>query len=288
MATDLSVCGYTGGNTGGIKCAVSPDKWLEWAVWAGKLTPLQLAAAATIKSTLVGHSKLSKTAANKLFLMPTIIDRTRQKENNTEQTVSGGLKFVTREGLPGWRLGFKTSQQQMVELRKFNGLVVPIIFQDAKKNTWGTKDADGNFVGRQAQLFFEGLDGADDATAGGLGYVTIVFIDSVESYDEQYFIKTPFSWQSSFKALVDVQLYEKAAATAISAVAATRTITITNIGTNGDTIDIKDADGDSISGGPVAKTGSETTATLLADKVRAAINTATADTGYSATNVAGV
>ena len=288
MATDLSVCGQVGGNTGGIKCAVSPAKWLNWAIWLGKLTPNQLAVAATIKSTLVAHSKLAKSSTSKLFLMPTIIDRARNKEANTEQAFSGGLKVVTREGTPGWRFAFETSQQQMVELRKFNNFVLPIIFQDANKRTWGTKDADGNFIARQASIFFEGLDGADDATKGGIGYVTIGFIDAVESYDEQYFIQTPFSWQSTFKGLVDVQLYEKAAGTPIAAVAATRTVTITAIGTNADTIDIKDADGDSISGGPVAKTGSETTETLLAAKIVTAINAATGDTGYSAANTAAV
>ena len=68
----------------------------------------------------------------------------------------------------------------------------------------------------------------------------------------------------------------------------TGTITVTAIGANADTINVQIA-GTSISGGAVAKTASESTVTLLAAKIVAAINGATATNGgYSATNTAGV
>ncbi len=75
---------------------------------------------------------------------------------------------------------------------------------------------------------------------------------------------------------------------AVTAVGATGTMTVTAIGSNTDTIDVK-VSGASISGGPVAKTGSETTTTLLAAKIAAAINTATGTNGgYTAANVGAV
>jgi len=68
----------------------------------------------------------------------------------------------------------------------------------------------------------------------------------------------------------------------------TGTITVTAVGANADTINVQ-INGTSISGGAVAKTSSETTVTLLAAKIVAAINAATATNGgYSATNTAGV
>ena len=76
--------------------------------------------------------------------------------------------------------------------------------------------------------------------------------------------------------------------TYVAAVAATGNVTITAIGADGDTIDVK-VGGVSISGGPVAKTSAETTVTLFATKVKNAINAAAlaAGGGITATNVSG-
>lgn len=278
----ISVCGQTGGNTGFVRCAESPDVPQNWAIWGGSLTPTQLLTAAAIKAALLADSKLSKSAAAKLFLMPAIIDRTKNKEANTEQTFTSGLKVITREGLPGWRFGFLTNQAQMKQLRKFNGFVLPVVFQDKKKNTWGTVDGSGNFVGRQASIYFEGLSGGTDSEKAGVGYVEIGFIDAVEAYDDQYFVKTDFSWQAVLKGLLDVQLTQKATATSVSAVSqtiATGSITITGIGSNADTFHPKLTGGTDLTVSPVAKTGSETTAALLATKIAAQITTDTATNG---------
>lgn len=87
--------------------------------------------------------------------------------------------------------------------------------------------------------------------------------------------------------LLDVTLYEAAAKVSSGATAATGGFTIV-LGATNDTIDTK-VSGVSISGGPVIQTASETTATLLAAKVKTAINAATATNGgYTANNAAGV
>lgn len=93
----------------------------------------------------------------------------------------------------------------------------------------------------------------------------------------------------SMMGLIDSEITEAAAATnATPAVAPTRTITITDEGTDGSTIDIPGITAASISGGPVIKTSAENTVTLLAVKIKAAINALTSITGYSADNAAGV
>lgn len=212
----ISICGQTGGNTGGVKCAVSPGKPQNWAIWGGFITPAELEVAADLKSALVEDSKLSKTASAKLFLMPGIQNKENKREANQETTLSNGLKIVTREGLPGFRWSFFTSQQQLKQLRKFNGLQVPVIFDDDNKRTWGAVDADGNFIGRQAIVQFEGMTALADDAVQGMAYVDIAFIDRSESYDDQYFIETPFSWQSTFAGLIDVQLTNAAAVSTVS------------------------------------------------------------------------
>lgn len=70
-----------------------------------------------------------------------------------------------------------------------------------------------------------------------------------------------------------------------SATAPTRTITITDQGTTGDTINIPGQPSIStITGGPVAVTGAETTPALLAAKINSAINAATGSNGgYTST-----
>jgi len=183
-------------------------------IWGGNLTPTEQLTLASRKAAFLEDSKLSKEDADKFFLLPLFLNKENKKEANQEQTLSNGLKFVTREGLPAWRFSFVTSQAQMKQLRKFNNTIVLVVMQDDKKRVWGSADSDGNLIGRQAQLFFEGLDFVDDASTSGMGYVSVAFIDAIENYDDAAFVETDFNFQTVLKALLDVTLYEKAAATA--------------------------------------------------------------------------
>lgn len=210
----LQLCGLTGSNTGGIKCAVSPGKITVAAIWGGILTPTEQLTLASRKTALVADSKLSKTLSDKLFLLPLFLGKESKKEGNQEQTLSNGLKFVTREGLPGWRFSFLTSMAQMVKLRKFNNTVVSLLIQDDKKRVWGSKDSSNNLIGRQVNLFFEGLDHIADDGVQGLGYVNVSFIDAVENYDDAVFVETDFNFATTLKALLDLVLYEAAVAVA--------------------------------------------------------------------------
>lgn len=71
--------------------------------------------------------------------------------------------------------------------------------------------------------------------------------------------------------------------------AASGTDTVTAVGADGNSIDVQRGDTSaSLSGGPVAKTSSESTVTLLAVKIKDAINAATGTNGgFTATNIAG-
>lgn len=210
----LQLCGLTGANTGGIKCAAAPGKINTVAIWGGELTSAEQLTLASRKAAFLADSKLSKTLSDKLFVLPLFLGKEKKKEANQEATLSNGLKFVTREGLPGWRFSFLTSMAQMVNLRKFNNTVVNIIMQDDKKRVWGAKNSDNSLIGRQAQLFFEGLDHIGDDEVMGLGYVNIAFIDAIENYDDAAFVEVDFNFQTGLSALLDVELYEAATASA--------------------------------------------------------------------------
>lgn len=224
----LQLCGILGANTGAIKCAASPGKITSMAIWGGTLTPTEQLTLASRKAAFLADSKLSKTLSDKLFLLPLFLGKENKKEANQEQSLSNGLKFVTREGLPGWRFSFKTSFSQMVNLRKFNGNVVNVIMQDDQKRVWGSRDASNNLIGRQAQLFFEGLDHTGDDTVHGLGYVDVAFIDAIENYDDAVFVDIDFNFQTTLKALLDVQLFEKAVAT-VNVLHVSGTVDVANI-----------------------------------------------------------
>jgi hypothetical protein len=87
--------------------------------------------------------------------------------------------------------------------------------------------------------------------------------------------------------LLDVEVYQNGAVTTAGATRATATDTLV-IGATGDTVDIKVL-GASLAGAPVIQTGTETTATLLAAKVAAAITAnAAVNGGFTAVNAAGV
>lgn len=88
--------------------------------------------------------------------------------------------------------------------------------------------------------------------------------------------------------LIDAEITNEATPTTSGSTRAGGTITITAVGADGDTIDVFDPSGNSISGGPVTKTSSESTVTLLAAKIAAAITAAVATNGgYTATNTVG-
>lgn len=87
--------------------------------------------------------------------------------------------------------------------------------------------------------------------------------------------------------LLDVSVYQNGANTNAGSTRATATDTIV-IGATGDTVDIK-VGGVSLAGAPVIQTVTETTATLLAAKIAAAITAnAALNGGYTAVNAVGV
>jgi hypothetical protein len=214
---------------------------------------------------------------------------TNKKEANTVVTLADGFTETTREGLPSYDLKIITDLYQVTQLRKGNNRRTRYAFIDDKLQFLATFNSDGEVVGRSGKFFTDGIDAKGYDKATGETMIAIQAENAFETFDLPAVIQLSKDPSFLFKSLLDIYLYEKATATAISAVggtAATRTVTITAIGSNGDTIDVLDDNGDSISQGPCNKTSSESTAALLATKLALAITLGT--TGYSAAAVGAV
>lgn len=288
-----NLCAGVGMNPGTMDCPVVPGVAKYLAVWNGKLTKAQLAQGlAVCKASLIADSKRSKYDPAKLMLFPFIDELTNNKEQNTEASLASGFTQVTREGLPKYAAKVRTDLYQVVQLRKINNQPIRYAFIDDKNLFLGTGNDTDDLIGRAGRLFTDGIDVHGYANVDGESMVAIQADNAFETFDMPKCIKLDGNPEKLFKRLKDVYLYETAAATSsvvTPATAATRTVTITAIGSDGDIIDIQNASAASISGGAVSKTSSESTTTLLAAKVAAAITAATGTNGgYTATNSAAV
>lgn len=292
MALDI-LCSSSGINTKSPDCAPKPGVGKYLVVWGGKLMAEQLAAGyATCKAALQADSKKSKTSSSKLMLFPIIRELTPKKEANTEASLADGFKQVTREGLPAYEMKIKTDMYQAPQLRKLNNKRIKYALIDDKNLFLATLNIDGEFTGRAGVIFTDGIDVHGYDQVDGQTLINLQAENAFETFDDASCIELDKSPEAIFTQLQDIQLYEKSTATPVnqvSATAATRTVTITAVGADNDTIDVIDDEGDSLSGGPVTKTSSESTVTLLATKIKNAINAATSSNGgYTATNAAGV
>lgn len=287
------LCSTSGINTGTPSCAPVPGVGKYLVIWGGVLTKAQLAAGyATCKQQLITDSKKSKRSSSKLMVFPLVRDLTTKKEANTEATLADGFKQVTREGLPAYEMKITTDMYQAPQLRKLNNKRIKYAIVDDKNLFLATKNIAGDFHGRGGKLFVDGIDVHGFGNVDGETMIALQADNAFETFDNAACIELDKSPLGIFSVLQDIQLYEKATATpvaGVAATAATRTVTVTAIGSNADTIDIPDDAGSSLCGGPVAKTGAETTTTLLAAKIAAAITAATSTNGgYTASNAAAV
>jgi len=287
-----NACIGAGYNGGTFDCDPTPGVIKFLLKWEGKLSVADLMQGdAFCEAKLIAHSKLSKLNSNKLVVFPLIRDPQDKKEANTEVKLADGFSEVTREGLPAFEFKINTTMYLSTQLRKGNNRRTRYAFVDDKNQLLAAFDTEGNVVGRAGKYFLNGLDGKGYDKTSGETMLTLQAENAYETFDVPAVIQLSAAPPVLFKSLKDITIYSKAAATPITEAAATgtvtvtalgqngvaptRTVTITAIGANGDTIDIPETlGGPSISGGPVAKTGTETTAAQLATKVAAAITTA--------------
>lgn len=286
------LCDSQGINTGTADCAPIPGVGQYLNVWGGMLSASQLAQGRDVcEASLVADSKKSKSSSSKLIMFPLSHDTVPTKEANSEITLADGFKQVKREGVPSYTMKLVNIDMYLgAQLRKINNKRIRYSFTDDKNQFLGSYDADGNMVGRWGQIFVDGVDIADTGTTKAYGEVTVTIQaeTAAETFDFPCCIQLSKPAAQLFKKLLDIQLYEKATATHAGGTGATSAVTFTNVGADNDTIDVL-YNGGSLTGGPITKTSSESTVTLLAVKVKDAINAATSTNGgYTASNSSGV
>lgn len=288
----LNACIASGYNGGTYDCAPVPGVLKYLLKWEGKLPVATLLQGDLVsEAMLIAHSKLGKTNASKLVVFPLVHEPTNKKEANTEVKLQDGFTEVTREGLPAWDLKIRTDLYQVTQLRKGNNRRTRYAFVDDKMQLLATFNSDGEVVGRDGKFFTDGIDATTYDKVKGECNVAVQAENAYQTFNLPAVIQLSAAPPFLFASLKDIQLYEKASPTPVALVAgsqATATMTITGIGSNADTINVT-VNSENLVITPVAKTSSETTATLLAAKVKDSINAYTSTNGgYTATNTGAV
>lgn len=151
----LSMCSTSLENTGELACDKSRGVAKKFLVYNGTLTSGDLADAATLFAAIVAKSKLTKTAAEKVFVLNEVQDVQRNAEQNVTGTLGLGFSQILREGRPAYTAKIFGGADLLKRLRQMNNQTVRVLEIDANDVLWGYKS--GTTVrGFQAKLFFSG------------------------------------------------------------------------------------------------------------------------------------
>ncbi len=207
---NVSLCGATiTSNTGEILCDVSKGKGKKLFIWNGSMTPAQFATAAAFQTNIAAFSKLSRSAANKIFPIPEMQEIADASEANTEASLGLGFKQVINEGKPAYTIKLFAGSTLAKKLRKFNNQTVRILELDSNNRVWGTKSGN-NFVGYLAKMFFTGQKLATgQAVEEGIITLTLSIMDTSEYNDNSFY--QDITNVTAITGLLDANLIEAAA-----------------------------------------------------------------------------
>ena len=202
----LSYCGITAANTGQIDCDKSRGTLVKLAIDSGSIDSANLASATLMQAELVRRSKLSKTDADKLFILPVVQDIALNNEQNTTGSLNQGYTTVIREGRPSYTVKVFAGADLLKRLRNFNNQTVRIYEYDSNGVWWGTKSS-GNARGYQAKLFFTGNDIATGQNVEeGVITMTVSILSNTEYKDNCYYFDLSDQNVEDIVPLIDVTL----------------------------------------------------------------------------------
>ena len=151
----LSLCSTSLENTGELACDKSRGVAKKFLVYNGTLTSGDMADAATLFAAIVAKSKLSKTAAEKVFVLNEVQDVQRNAEQNVTGTLGLGFSQILREGRPAYTAKIFGGADLLKRLRQMNNQTVRVLEIDANDVFWAYKSGT-TARGFQAKLFFSG------------------------------------------------------------------------------------------------------------------------------------
>lgn len=179
----LSLCSSSVANTGELACDKSRGVLKKIMIFNGAIGSSDYASEETLFNKLVTNSKLSKSEANKIFVINEAQEIADASEANTEGTLGLGFKAILREGRPAYTVKMFAGADLLKRLRKFNNQTVRILEFDANGTIWGVRSGT-DFKGFQAKLFFTGNKLADGQNISeGIVTLTLSILSTSEYFD---------------------------------------------------------------------------------------------------------
>ncbi len=206
MSTIIDLCGRVGANTGKINCDPRRSNFKTIVVGGAQFDSTQYGTNAAFQAAFQAAINLATGAGGKLYPFPEFVGVTANKEANREATFGNGQKITISEGRPSYTADLRIGTNLERQLRKFNGQVVPVFAFDDNGNVWGKLNAQGKFVGYQAEIFVSGADFGDYNNAT-FTRVTISFQSVTDFYDFAAFVSTDFDI-TNLEGLIDILLSE--------------------------------------------------------------------------------
>jgi len=200
-----SLCGTSVDNTGQQACDKAKGVLANIAIDNGVVEEADYASEADFFAALVAKSKLSKSATEKLFILPEIQEIADASEANKEGSLGLGFKTTLQEGKPAYKFKFFGGADLLKRCKTFDNQTVRIREYDANGVWWGTKSGTDS-IGYQAKLFFTGGKPATGQNVEeGVIECTVSILSAVEYYKNSYWMESDGNI-SDIKALLDVNL----------------------------------------------------------------------------------
>jgi hypothetical protein len=185
-----SLCGASVANTGEQACDKAKGVAKKFFIFNGTIDAADYASEEAFLAKMTANSKLSKDAANKVFVLNEIQDFADASDSNKEGSLNQGFKTVLLEGKPGYKAKVFAGADLLKRLRKFNNQTVRIIEYDANGVFWGTKTGTA-FKGYQAKLFFTGGKLATGQNVEeGTADISISYLSTSEYIDNAYWMES--------------------------------------------------------------------------------------------------
>lgn len=201
-----SLCGSSVDNTGQQACDKAKGVLQQLFIFNGTIGSANYASAALFFAALVANSKLTKSATNKVFPLPTIQEIADSSEANKEGSLNLGFKTVLLEGKPGYKIKFFGGADLLKRCKTFDNQTVRIIEYDANGVFWGTKSGT-NFIGYEAKLFFTGGKVATGQNVEeGVIECSVSILSASEYFKNSYWMESTGN-VSDITPLIDVELY---------------------------------------------------------------------------------
>lgn len=202
----LSLCSSSVANTGELACDKSRGVLKKILIFNGSIASSDYPDATTFFNKLVTNSKLSKSDANKVFVLNEVQDIADSSESDKEGSLGLGFKTVLQKGRPAYKAKFFGGADQLKRLRTWDNKTVRVIEYDANSTAW-VYETGSSAQGFQARLSFSGnkIASGQNVEEGVIEvYVSILSIS--EYWDNCKWVDLAGKNIEDVKPLIDAQL----------------------------------------------------------------------------------